>query len=202
MVAGGKPDRGCSARVWGRHQGHPGVLDPSGGGHRAQARGCRGAGPRGRILHRNRAKRPWERSHAGGAAGPRQPRGTVALTPTAWSGGQGGLSGWILPPGRCLRVRWLTSRREQPFKGHRQRAALTTSAHICLRSKGRADSERGSAALSPPAAPYPGRILPPRWCCASLGTTGTAGLALSPHPIPTPQHRVRMLPWVRETECP
>lgn len=30
-MVGGKPDRGCSARVWGRHQGHPGVLDPSGG---------------------------------------------------------------------------------------------------------------------------------------------------------------------------
>lgn len=36
-----------------------------------------GAGPHGQILHHNRAKRPWERSHAGGGqldrASPRGP---------------------------------------------------------------------------------------------------------------------------------
>lgn len=116
--------------------------------------------------------------------------------------GSGGLSGRILPPGRCLRLRWLVSRREQPFKGHCQRAALTTSAHICLRSEGRADSERRSAAPSPPPAPCPGRILPPPRCCADLGTMGMAGPALSPHPVPTPQHLVQMLPWVRESKHP
>lgn len=30
-MVGGKLDRGCSAPVWGLRQGHPGVLDPSGG---------------------------------------------------------------------------------------------------------------------------------------------------------------------------
>lgn len=38
------------------------------------------------------------------------------------------MPGRILRPGRCLRARRLVGRREQPFKGHRQRAALTTSA--------------------------------------------------------------------------
>lgn len=57
-----------------------------------------------------------------------RPHGITALTPTAGSGGQMGVPGRILPPGRCLRARRLVGRREQPFKGHCQRAALTTSA--------------------------------------------------------------------------
>lgn len=57
-----------------------------------------------------------------------RPHGITALTPTAGSGGQMGVPGRILRPGRCLRARRLVGRREQPFKGHRQRAALTTSA--------------------------------------------------------------------------
>lgn len=86
-----------------------------------------GAGPHGQILHRSGAERPWERSHAGGAAGPRRPRGTPALTPTAPAGGQRGGPGWILPPaGACeCGGSWAGG---SSFKGHCQRAALTTAA--------------------------------------------------------------------------
>lgn len=82
------------------------------------ARSCTATGQRG----------PGNGATPGGAAGPRQPHGITALTPTAGSGGQMGVLGRILPPGRCLRARRLVGRREQPFKGHCQRAALTTSA--------------------------------------------------------------------------
>lgn len=86
------------------------------------------AGPHGQILHPSGAGRPWERSHAGdGGSRTLLASGDPRGTPRARTGGHRGAPGWVLPPaGACeCRGSWAGG---SSFKGHCQRAALTTAA--------------------------------------------------------------------------
>lgn len=172
MTAGGKLDRGCSGRVRGCPQGHP---RPSGGARAEQRVRGRAWAPRADPA-RQRGREALGTEPRRGGSGTAPASGDPGADAESPGRGSEGGSGLDLPPaGACERGSWAGG---SSFKGHCQRAALTTAERPPLTQSGESGSATSGCSRTGPDAPLalpavgdrcPFTLSPCRRCCCELG---------------------------------